>query len=75
MSKNKNLKNKTGIYIGSALCDNPDQPVEKLSFKDCDLRDEGLIRVLEACNSNTHIEKASLGYISNKGLKIMFEVL
>lgn len=71
MSKNADLKSKTGIFIGDALINNCEHPIEKLNFKNVYLEDDGLLRILEACNANKHIKKVTLGYVSSTGLKIM----
>ena len=75
MSNNAGLKFKAGVFIGDALVDNPDQPVRKLSFKNCHMQEDGLIRILEACNKNKNIKSLSAGYVSNKGLKALAQVL
>lgn len=75
LSKNSNLNNKAGIFIGDALISNKDHPVEKISFKNCMLGDDGLLRILEACNANSNIKKVHLGYVSSKGLKLMSQTL
>jgi hypothetical protein len=64
LSKNKGLKLKAGIYIGNALIQNNQHPIKKISFKDVYLGEDGLIRIIEACNSNSFIEKAHFGYVS-----------
>lgn len=75
MSNNPGLKFKSGIFIGDALVNNPDQPVRKVSFKNCNLKEDGLIRILEACNKNTNIKSLHAGYVSLKGLKALAQVL
>lgn len=75
MSKNYNLKNKAGIFIGDALISNKDHPVEKISFKNVYLGEDGLLRILEACNANVNIKKVHLGLVSSRGLKIMGQTL
>jgi len=74
-SNNPGLKFKSGIFIGDALVNNPSQPVRKLSFKNCNMKEDGLIRILEACNKNKNIKSLSAGYVSLKGLKALGEVL
>ena len=69
------MKSKTGIFIGEALIANPDHPIEKLNFKNVNLEDDGLIRILEACNANKNIKKVTLGFVSSSGLKIMARTL
>lgn len=66
---------KAGIFIGDALIKNPDHPVEKICFKDVYLGDDGLLRMLEACNSNQNIKKINLGYVTNKGLRYIADTL
>ena len=75
LAKNKGLNNKAGIHIGDALLANPDHPIEKISFKNVYLGDDGVLRILEACNGNKHIKKVQLGVISNEGIKLMSKVL
>jgi hypothetical protein len=75
MSKNPDLKSKTGIFIGESLISNPDHPIEKLKFKNIYLEDDGLIRILEACNTNKNIKSVTLGYVSSTGLKLMAKTL
>lgn len=75
LSKNYNLNTKAGIFIGDALISNKDHPVEKISFKNVQLGDDGLLRILEACNANSNIKKVHLGYVSSKGLKLMGQTL
>ena len=71
LSKIQTLKMKAGIFIGDALIDNKDHPIEKICFKDVTLGEDGLLRILEACNSNQNIKKINLGYISDRGLKLV----
>ena len=75
LSNNPGLKFKSGIFIGDALVSNPDQPVRKVSFKNCNMKEDGLIRILEACNKNKNIKSLHAGYVSNKGLKALAQVL
>jgi hypothetical protein len=75
MSRNKLLNTKTGVYIGEGLIDNPNHPVKKLNFKGCDLKEDGLIRIVEACNKNKNIISVNLGLVSNRGLKNIAEIL
>ena len=75
LAKNKGLNNKAGIHIGDALLANPDHPIEKISFKNVYLGDDGVLRILEACNGNKHIKKVHLGVVSNEGMKLMSKVL
>jgi hypothetical protein len=39
------------------------------------MREDGLIRILEACNTNKNIKSLHAGYVSNKGLKALAHVL
>ena len=48
LANNVNLTSQAGIFIGDALKENVDHPIEKVSFKGVDLGDEGLVRILEA---------------------------
>jgi len=75
LSKNKNLGEKTGIFLGDALIANPDHPVEKLSFKKICLYEDGLLRVLEAANTNRHLKNLNLGFVTDKGLFMMAKTL
>ena len=69
------LQDKAGIFIGDALLGNPAYPLKKLKFKDVNLEETGLYRLLEAANSNANIEKMHLGFVSDYGLKAMAELL
>ena len=75
LGKNKGLGLKTGVFIGDALIANSSIPIDKLSFKKVYLGEDGLCRILEACNQNKNIKKVHLGYVSSKGLKLMADVL
>lgn len=75
LGKNKGLNNKAGIHIGDALLANPQHPIKKISFKNVFLGDDGVLRILEACNVNKHIKVVHLGAVSNEGLKLMSKVL
>jgi len=68
MGKNTGLGGKAGIYLGEALILNADHPVSKLNFKNINLGNDGLIRILEACNANKNIKSVNLGFVSSKGL-------
>jgi len=39
------------------------------------MKEDGLIRILEACNKNKNIKSLHAGIVSNKGLKAMAQVL
>lgn len=54
-----------GIYIGSALINNPEYPLYKLTFKNVCLGDMGLVRVLEGVNANKNIEKLHCGILTD----------
>ena len=71
MSNCSGLKLKAGIFIGDALRDNKDHPIEKVTFKDVYLGEDGLMRLLEAINVNKNITKAHIGIVSNQGLLLM----
>jgi len=75
LAKNKGLKNKAGILIGDALLANPEHPIEKISFKNVYLGEDGLLRILEACNNNKHLKKAHLGVVSATGMVLMSKAL
>ena len=53
------------------MIQNKDHPIEKISFKNVYLGEDGLLRILEACNANANIKKVHLGYVSSRGLKLM----
>ena len=71
LAKNKGLKDKAGLHIGDALLTNPDHPIDKVSFKNVYLGEDGLLRILEACNVNKNIKKVHLGAITALGMKLM----
>ena len=52
-----NFTTKAGEYIGTALANNPDYQIKKLSFKGISLENIGLVRVMEAANANGNIKK------------------
>ena len=54
---------------------NPEYPLEYIKFKDVNLEETGLHRILEAANANKHIKRINVGIISDKGLSIMSELL
>jgi hypothetical protein len=66
---------KAGIFIGQALMENSDYPLEKLSFSKIDLEEDGLLRILEAVRANKNIKSVNLGYINDRGLAILAETL
>lgn len=39
------------------------------------MKEDGLIRILEACNTNKNIKSLHAGYVSDKGLKALAQVL
>jgi len=57
------------VFIGQGLIDNVDHPVSKISFKECDLGETGVVRILEASNNNHNVKKINLGYVSDRSLK------
>ena len=75
MGKNKKFSDKAGIYIGDALIANSSHPVQKLNFKKCNLGENGVIRIAEACNKNTNIKKLNLGFVNDKSLVILAQTL
>lgn len=74
MSNNKVLS-KTGVYIGQSLIDNPDYPISEILFKDVNIEPEGVMRIIEAVNSNKNIKKIHAGIISDQGLDIISNIL
>lgn len=74
MSKTK-MQEKAGMFIGEALLSNPEYPIEYIKFKEINLEEIGLHRILEAANANKHIKRINVGIISDKGLSIMSELL
>ena len=50
--KNNNFTSKAGEYIGEALVKNPEYPLGKLVFGGVCLEETGLVRIIEAVNSN-----------------------
>jgi hypothetical protein len=46
------------------LIKNTDHPIEKISFKNVYLGEDGLIRIIEACNLNSNITKINFGFVS-----------
>ena len=75
LSKNKGLKDKAGLHIGDALLANPDHPIDKISFKNVALGDDGVLRVLEGCNANKNIKKIHLGAVTCEGMRLMSKCL
>ena len=75
LANNVNLTSQAGIFIGDALKENVDHPIEKVSFKGVDLGDEGLVRILEACNENKNIKKVNLGIVTSRGLGLIAKSL
>lgn len=75
LANNVNLSAQAGIFIGDALKENVDHPIEKVSFKGVDLGDEGLVRILEACNENKNIKKVNLGKVTSRGLGLIAKSL
>lgn len=74
-SKNPALTSKAGVFLGDALIENCTHPVGKLSFKKVCLAEDGLLRILEAANVNSFLVNLNLGYVTDRGLKIMAKCL
>lgn len=74
LSKNS-MSSKAGVFIGEALINKPTYEIEELNFKEINLGEVGLRRILEACNKNGNIEKINIGIVGNKGLALMAELL
>jgi len=72
---NPRLSSKSGVFIGQSLIDNVDHPVSKISFKNCDLGEPGVVRIIEASNCNKNIKKINLGLVSDRSLKSIGELL
>jgi hypothetical protein len=66
---------KSGVYLGEALIQNPSHPVEKISFKNVNLGEDGLLRIVEAARTNRNIKKLHLGYVSTRGLTLLASAL
>lgn len=75
LANNTRLALKAGVFIGDALITNKEHPIEKLSFKNVALGEDGLMRVIEALNKNKNITKVHLGLVSDQGLLIMARTL
>ena len=69
------MKAKAGHFIGEALLTNPSYPIERIKFKDVNLEENGLYRLLEATNQNKNIKRIHIGVISDYGLLAMSELL
>ena len=54
--------------MGDALIKNPNHPIEKISFKNICLNEDGLLRIIEAANKNQNIKKLNLGKVNGYGL-------
>lgn len=72
---NPRLSYKSGQFIGMALKENPDHPVSKINFKNCDLEELGASRIIEASNCNKNIKKINLGLVSDESLKTIAQLL
>lgn len=75
LSKNKDLSEKAGIFLGDALIENPDHPVKKINFKDVCLGENGLMRIIEAANQNQNIKVLNVGVVTSVGLLRMAQCL
>ena len=71
MAKNYRLSEKSGIYLGDALIENTDHPINKLSFKGVCLGEDGLLRIIEAANKNHNIKKLHVGIVNGNCLSHM----
>ena len=74
LSDNK-FSGKAGIYIGEALINNKEYPLYKLTFENVHLENDGLVRVLEAVNTNHNVLKLHCGVVTDEGLEILAEKL
>lgn len=72
---NTKMQNKAGIFIGEVLMRNPTYPIERIKFKDVNIEETGIFRILEAINLNQNIKKVHLGIVSDFGLKTMADLL
>lgn len=75
MGGNAKLSSKAGVFIGQGLIDNVDHPVAKINFKNCDLGETGVHRIIEASNVNKNVKKINLGFVSDRSLKSIGELL
>ena len=69
------MQYKAGMFIGDALKENPNYPIEKIIFRDINIEENGLFRMLEAANANKNILRLQVGIVSDLGLNIMSELL
>jgi len=74
LSKN-NLHSKAGEFLGDALIENTDYPLEELNFKDNKLEEYGLRRVIIAATKNHNLKKLNLGIITDFGLEFLSQEL
>ena len=70
-----NFTSKTGEYIGQALVDNPRYPIKTISFQGISLESIGLVRMMEAVNSNSCIKRLNIGTLTDDGLVALSELL
>jgi hypothetical protein len=63
------------VFIGQGLIDNVDHPVTKISFKNCDLGEAGVHRIIEASNCNHNVKKINMGLVSDRSLKSIAQLL
>lgn len=70
-----NMQSRAGEFLGEALLSNPGYKIEKIKFKDVNLENNGLHRLLEAANANHNITRLHLGVVSDFGLITMSELL
>jgi hypothetical protein len=69
------MTSKSGVFIGEALIENPLHPIEKISFKNVCIEEDGLLRILEASNSNKSISALHLGFVSSRGLRLIAKTI
>ncbi|CDW74170.1 UNKNOWN [Stylonychia lemnae] len=67
LSKN-NLQYKTGIYIGDALVQNNQYPINHIALRDIQLDLEGVTRLMNGVNQNKNIKRLHVGIVDNEGL-------
>lgn len=75
LSGNIMMESKAGLFIGDALLKNPSFPIYRLTFKNVNLEESGLYRLLEAANECKTITRLHVGIVSDYGLRTMGELL
>ena len=73
--RGNNFTSKAGEFIGEALSNNPDYPLGKLKFGGVCLEENGLVRIVEAVNSNKNIVQLAIGEVTDDGLVMLSELL